>query len=113
MVLVSGYPGKTYYVGFPTQTGFSPDVFFLYTPPIWPPACSVLMQNHYSQGYTNANSVPIVFLCKDLDAERARLEELLHVRKELLGIGAVDDPVVIGEGEIGHLPDRDVVVAFG
>jgi hypothetical protein len=41
----------------------------------------------------------------------AALQDLLQLGHELRGVGAVDQPVVIGEAEEHHVPDRDRVVA--
>src|SRR4051812_21069004 len=35
----------------------------------------------------------------------------LHVRQELFGVRSINDPMIVSQCKIGHLPDRDVVVA--
>src|SRR4030095_15258605 len=49
----------------------------------------------------------------DLQGEAAALKILLHKGKESLGVRSVDDTMIIRESEVSHLPDGDVVVAFG
>src|SRR5215213_1236153 len=47
------------------------------------------------------------------DLELALLQKLLDIAEELFGVRAVDDAVVEGQREVGHLADGDVVVALG
>ena len=48
-----------------------------------------------------------------LVGKRVRLEIFLHMRKEFLGVRAIHNAVVVGQSEIRHMADRDVIVAFG
>lgn len=48
-----------------------------------------------------------------LKPEATVFQKLLHVRKEPFGVGSVNDTVIVGQREVGHLPDGDVVVALG
>src|SRR5687768_14874944 len=41
------------------------------------------------------------------------LQGLLHVGKKPLGVGAVDDAMIVCERKVGHVADGYVVVSFG
>src|SRR5688572_1230515 len=46
-------------------------------------------------------------ICSPSHLEAAGLEALLDLGQEAGGVGSVHQPVVVGQREVDHLPDRD------
>lgn len=64
-------------------------------------------QLQYLEEYKYTNGLSTVFLLKrEIPGFKIRFQE----SEEAFRIGTVDDPMIVGQREIGHVPDSDIVI---